>query len=62
MKRQAKIDFYQGLDTEMLILMVDQLHCFIDEYAAAVERARADVRLVQLVLKGRKQDVNAKAG
>ena len=53
MKRKIKIDFYKGLDTDMLKVVFFLLSDFCDEYADKVERARDDRRLVNLVLKER---------
>lgn len=57
MKRQTKINFYKGLDTDMLIQM-SKCCCEIEaDLLKKLAKIRDDQRAVNLVLKGRQQGV-----
>ena len=53
MERQAKIDFYQDLDDDVLIEMDKRCHTFEKELVASLKRVREEKRLVNLVIKAR---------
>ena len=53
MERQAKIDFYQGLDDDVLIEMDKRCHTFEKELVKSLARVREEKRLVNLVIKAR---------